>query len=82
MALVSPGVEVSVVDESQYVPAAAGTLPLIVVATAQNKTSGTGTGFARGTLSSAIGQLFSVTGQRDLVEIFGNPLFYTDASGE
>jgi hypothetical protein len=81
MALVSPGVEVSVVDESQYVPAAAGTLPLIVVATAQNKTSGTGTGFARGTLSSAIGQLFSVTGQRDLVEIFGNPLFYTDASG-
>ena len=36
--LVSPGVSVMVVDESQYAAATQGTLPLVVVATAANKT--------------------------------------------
>ena len=31
MALVSPGVEVSVIDESFYTPAAGGTVPMIFV---------------------------------------------------
>ena len=31
MALVSPGVEVKVIDESFYTPAAAGTVPMIFV---------------------------------------------------
>ena len=39
MALVSPGLELSVTDESQYVPGAVGTVPLIIMATAQDKTS-------------------------------------------
>ena len=38
MALVSPGVEVTVIDESQYVPADQGTVASIIVATAQDKT--------------------------------------------
>ena len=37
MALVSPGVEVNVIDESFYTPAAGGTVPMIFVATASNK---------------------------------------------
>ena len=49
MALISPGVEVTVVDESFYVPGIPGAVPLVVVATAQDKTSGTGTGTASGT---------------------------------
>ena len=36
--LVSPGVSVTVSDESQYAAATQGTLPLLVIATASNKT--------------------------------------------
>ena len=39
MALVSPGLQLTVTDESQYVPGAVGTIPLVVVATAQDKTA-------------------------------------------
>ena len=35
--LVSPGVNVSVIDESFYVPSDAGTTPLIIVASGQDK---------------------------------------------
>ena len=37
MALVSPGIEVKVVDESQYASTAVGTVPMLVIATASNK---------------------------------------------
>ena len=47
--LVSPGVSVTVVDESQYAAATQGTLPLIVVATATNKTDASGSAIASGT---------------------------------
>ena len=46
MALTSPGVEVSVINESFYVPSDAGTTPLLIVATAQDKLNGAGTGTA------------------------------------
>ena len=49
MALISPGIQVSVTDESQYAPTAVGTIPLIVIATSQDKTSGTSTATAVGT---------------------------------
>ena len=80
MALVSPGAEVKVIDESFYTPAAAGTTPMIFVASAQNKTNSSGTGTARGTLASNAGQPFLMTSQRDLAETFGDPLFQTDAN--
>ena len=81
MALISPGVEVTVVDESFYVPGIPGAVPLVVVATAQDKTSGTGTGTASGTLSTNANQIFLISSQRELTQTFGNPEFYTDASG-
>ena len=52
MALTSPGVEVTVVDQSQYLPAASNSVPFILIATAQNKVSGTSTGVATGTNAS------------------------------
>jgi hypothetical protein len=80
MALTSPGVEVSVIDESFYTPAEPGTRPLFIVASAENKQNGSGTGIARGTLSSNAGRVFLITSQRDLVETFGDPVFKTDSN--
>ena len=81
MALVSPGVQVNVIDESFYTPAAAGTVPMIFVASASNKANSSGTGIARGTLKSNAGRPFLLTSQRELGELFGDPLFYSDQSG-
>jgi hypothetical protein len=75
MALISPGVEVQVIDESFYTPAEPGTVPLIVVATAENKINGAGTGTASGTTAANAGKVFRVTSQRELVETFGSPFF-------
>lgn len=81
MALVSPGVEVTVIDESNYLPAATNSVPYILVATAENKASGTGPGVAAGTLAENAGRVFLVTSQRDLATAFGNPFFYQTATG-
>ena len=60
MALVSPGVEVSIIDESQYLPASTNTIPYILVATAQNKLSGTGTGAALATLAANVNKTYLI----------------------
>jgi len=80
MALNSPGVEVKVIDESFYVPAEPGTRPLIVVSSKENKKNASGTGIAVGTLKANAGKPYLLTSQRDLADIFGTPLFYTDSS--
>ena len=81
MALSSPGVEVKVIDESFYTPAEPGTVPLIVVASAENKTNGSGAGVALGTLKANAGEIYLLTSQRDLADLFGDPIFKTDISG-
>jgi hypothetical protein len=81
MALVSPGVEVTVVDESNYIPASTNSVPYILIATAQNKVSGTGAGVAAGTLKVNAGKVYTITSQRDLAATFGNPFFYKTAAG-
>jgi hypothetical protein len=80
MALTSPGVEVKVIDESFYTPAEPGTVPLIVVTSAENKSNGGGTGIAPGTLKSNAGTVYLLTSQKDLVDTFGDPVFKTDAN--
>ncbi len=80
MALTSPGVQVSVIDESFYTPAEPGTRPLFIVASAQDKTNGAGTGTAQGTLAANAGKVYLVTSQRDLVDTFGDPTFRVDAN--
>ena len=75
--LVSPGVSLSVTDESFYAPAGAGTVPLIVIATAQDKTAPDGTSTAAYTTKATANKLYSITSQRELLQNFGNPSFAT-----
>ena len=79
--LQSPGVSISVVNESFYNPAAPGTVPMIFVATAQDKINASGTGTAQGTTSANAGTVWVITSQRDLTDTFGTPYFQTDATG-
>ena len=81
MALVSPGVEVTIIDESQYIPAATNSVPYILIATAQNKTSAAGVGVAPGTLAANANRVYLMTSQRDLAATFGNPFFYKTTAG-
>lgn len=81
MALVSPGVEVSITDESQYLPAPTNSIPFVLLATAQDKSNPAGTGIAQGTTAANANKLFRVTSQRDLVNLYGNPFFYTSTDG-
>lgn len=76
--LVSPGVSVSLTDESFYATAGVGTIPLIVIATAQNKLQpGSSTALATGTVKSAAGTLRLITSQRDALQTYGTPTFYS-----
>jgi hypothetical protein len=79
--LTSPGVSVSVIDESFYTPAGAGTVPMIFVATAEDKANGSGSGTAQGTTAANAGKVWVITSQRDLTDTFGTPYFETDAEG-
>jgi hypothetical protein len=80
MALTSPGVQVSVIDESFYTPAEPGTVPVIFVASQANKLNASASGTAIGTLAVNAGKPYLLTSQRDLAETFGDPVFQTDAS--
>jgi hypothetical protein len=75
--LTSPGVQVSVIDESFYNTALPGTVPIIFVSTKENKSTPSG-GVAPGTLAANLGKVWTITSQRDLIDTFGTPLFYTD----
>ena len=77
--LSSPGVSVTVVDESFYTPAAPGTVPLIIVASEQDKMNSAGTGIAPGTTKANAGKVYLLTSQADLGATFGTPYFQTDA---
>jgi hypothetical protein len=81
MALTSPGVEVTVIDESQYVPSAVNTVPYFLVATAQNKVSSDGITVAAGTLAANANKTYLITSQRDLAATFGVPFFYNTTTG-
>jgi hypothetical protein len=77
--LQSPGVSVSVIDQSFYTPAGTGTVPLIFVATGANKQNASSTGIAQGTISANAGKVYVITSQRDLVDTFGTPYFEVDS---
>lgn len=77
--LLSPGVSVSVIDESMNVGAGPGTVPLIFIATQQDKSAPDGVTLASGTTKAAAGTVYSITSQRELVQTFGDPVFYSVA---
>ena len=80
MALVSPGLEITVTDESQYVPGAVGTVPLVILATAQDKTNPSGT-TATDTTAARAGKLLTYSSQRELIASMGYPSFKQSAAG-
>jgi hypothetical protein len=76
--LVSPGLQITVSDESQYVPAGTGTVPLVLFATASNKAAPSGT-TATGTTAANANKLQAFGSQRELINAFGYPKFQTAA---
>jgi len=75
--LVSPGTSVTVTDESNYATAGEGTIPLIIIGTHEFKSLPSGAGVAEGTLPENANKLYPITSQRELLQTFGNPIFYT-----
>jgi hypothetical protein len=81
MALVSPGVEVQIIDESAYSSAAVGTVPLIIFATQQDKTAPSGAGLAAGTTKANANKLAIISSQRELASLYGVPFFEQSTTG-
>ena len=76
--LVSPGLSITVSDESQYVPAGTGTVPLVIFATAQDKLNPSGD-VASGTTKVNANTLNAYGSQRELINAFGYPTFKKSA---
>lgn len=79
--LVSPGVDIQVIDESIGDTAGPGTIPLIVIATKENKRIANSVGpvsniVAPGTLKENANVLYLITSQNELLETFGEPIFH------
>jgi len=79
MALVSPGVSITVTDESQYISNAVGTVPLVLLATAQDKTINGA--LATGTTAANAGMLQVFGSQRELTTAMGTPTFQQTSAG-
>lgn len=78
MALASPGIQISINDQSQYVNSNIGSVPFVVLATAQDKKYNGSA--ATGTSKANAGKLLSFTSQRDLVTQMGTPNFQFSAA--
>lgn len=74
--LVSPGVSISVQNESFYSASGPGTVPLVIFATAQDKlVPGSSSIVAEGTRKATAGKMYLMTSQRDVLQTFGVPVF-------
>ena len=77
--LVSPGLSITIIDDSQYISSGVGTVPFVLMATAQDKTfQGSSAAY---TSKANAGQLLAVTSQRDLITSFGYPSFQLSSAG-
>lgn len=77
--LVSPGVSVTVIDESFYIPASAPTVPLFFVATRSGKTQPNGAP-AAATFEHSMVRTVTSIGQS--AQLYGVPYFWRDSSGK
>lgn len=77
--LVSPGVSVTVIDESFYIPAAAPTVPLFFIATQKGKLQPNGITPAEATNEHSVVRTVTSIGQS--VQLYGIPYFWNDLSG-
>jgi hypothetical protein len=77
--LVSPGVSVTVTDESFFIPASATTVPLFFIATADEKINIT-TGLPyEGTTEHDV--IRTITSANQLYSLYGSPIFWKDYQG-
>ncbi len=77
--LVSPGVSVTIVDESFYIPTNGVTVPLFFVATADEKKQPDGVSDAAGTFEHDV--IRTVTSLKQSHQLYGVPNFLTDSNG-
>lgn len=75
--LVSPGSVVTITDESFGTGSGPGTVPLIIVASAQDKLNSAGDAIASGTLKQNAGKLYILSSQKELLQTFGTPTFHS-----
>lgn len=78
--LVSPGVSVTVTDESFFIPVAAPTVPLIFIATADEKLRADGSTDAEGTFEHSV--VRTITSLKQSTEVYGIPNFLEDGAGQ
>lgn len=77
--LVSPGVSISVTDESFYIPQTAPTVPLIFIATEFGKSQLDGVTPAIGTREHSV--VRTITSLRQSLQLYGVPSFRRDLAG-
>jgi hypothetical protein len=77
--LVSPGVSVTVTNESFFIPAGAATVPLYIIATADEKLQPAGIAAAAGTYEH--NTVRTVTSLLQSTQLYGIPSFLVDSSG-
>lgn len=77
--MLSPGVSVTVTDESFYIPIAAPTVPLIFIATEHAKKQMNGVSTAQGTIEHSV--VRTVTSLSQSMQLYGIPKFRQDAAG-
>lgn len=77
--LVSPGVSVTIIDESFFVPVSASTVPLFFLATRAGKTQTDGVTPASGTNEHSV--VRTVTSVSQSLQLYGLPYFRTDTAG-
>ena len=83
--LVSPGISVPISDESAYAAPGSGTIPLILIATQQDKPDPTGEAtdnIAPYTKKMNAGTVITATSQRDLTQMFGTAYFAEQEASE
>lgn len=77
--MVSPGVSVTVTDQSFYIPASAPTVPLIFITSRANKFQPDGVSIADGTNEHGVVRTITSIGQS--VQTYGVPYFWSNNSG-
>lgn len=77
--LVSPGVSVTVTNESFFIPASASTVPIFFIATADQKVQADGVSEAAGT--HEYGVVRTVTSLAQSLQLYGVPRFLEDSAG-
>lgn len=79
--LISPGVDVQITNESLSTASAPGTVPLFVLATAQDKLVPGSNAIAAATTKVNAGKLQLVTSQKNVLDLFGTPVFQINSLG-